>query len=107
MAYRALIHGYLFLRGLPSPVVISEPDRSYFHYLVPLEGSKLESRVGEWQGRLVAFERAIKYEAHKNAERSKRQLEVLEDKIEGFNERMNRLETAMGQTLQKLDRIGP
>ena len=68
----------------------------------------------------MAFERAIKSEARKNAVRSKERHAALEDKMEGLKERINRLEdstkrletstsrleTAMGQILQKLDRIG-
>ena len=62
----------------------------------------------------MAVEKAIKSEAQKNAEEFKEQHAALEGEVKGLKERMNslensasRLETAMDQVLQKLDRIDP
>ena len=62
----------------------------------------------------MAVEKTIKSEARKNAEEFKKQHAALEGEVKGLKERMNslensasRLETAMDQVLQKLDRIDP
>ena len=55
----------------------------------------------------MAIERAIKSEAQKNMERLEEQRAVLGKEMAEKNKKMNRMEAAMDQTLQKLDRIGP
>ena len=105
--------------------------RNYFHYLVP-EGNGLESSDDEWHGKLVAMERTIKSEAQKTDRSLKEQLalvhwkmdeltaqcsrldkEATENKLQEKNwrchveERMDRIESVLGQILQKLDANGP
>ena len=104
--YRAFIRGYLSFRGLPVPEFVPKQRQFYFHYLVPVDGSELEPTVDEWQGRLVAIKRIVQSEARKNAEGFKEQFAAFGE-IKGLKARMNRLESAMEQILQKLDKIGP
>ena len=106
-------------------------ERNYFHYLVPGVNG-LESIDDEWQGKLVAMERTIKSEARMTERNLKEHLslvdkkmdeltarcskydkEATENKLQKENwrchveERMDRLESALGQILQKLDANGP
>ena len=106
-------------------------ERNYFHYLVPGVNG-LESIDDEWQGKLVAMERTIKSEAQKTdrslkehlslvhwkmdeltAQCSRLDKEVTENKLHKENwrchveKKMDRLESALGQILQKLDANGP
>ena len=56
-------------------------EGGYFHYLVP-EVNGLESREDEWQGRLVAIERTVKFEVQKISRSLKEPLALLDKKME-------------------------
>ena len=112
-------------------VVANELAGRYFHFLVP-EVDELKSHDDEWHGKLVAMERTIKSEGQKIKRRLKEQhiltdkkidelaahcskidKETTENKLQEENwrrhveERMDRMETAIYQILQKLDANGP